>query len=133
MLNRPNAYVCVLTLLASASGLSAPPDASLYNRAVGIEPNASSAVQGLASTLVGQLEDMTGVEFTTTTNAGGSGIFLLRAAPDLASRYSDLGAQQSRLTALAGKGVEAFFIYSPGTNDLFIVGNSDGAVRLGIY
>ncbi|NQT13075.1 MAG: hypothetical protein HQ582_10025, partial [Planctomycetes bacterium] len=88
----------------------------------------------MANTLVTQLEDMTGLEFASSTNkTTGPGIYLLRSGAGLTARYPALAGKQPELDVLATKGVESFWIYSNGSDSLSIVGNSDDALRLGRY
>lgn len=127
-------FVAAMGCLPAVAGTLVPAPADLYGRAIVVESNASSDLRALAGSLVTNLEDMTGVEFGLITNgAAADGIFLLRAAPDLAVRYPALGARQTKLDDLSAKGLEAVYQFSPGSNGLYIVGNSDAALSLGMY
>jgi hypothetical protein len=108
-------------------------DAGAYDRWIVLEAGASADIKASAAELETQLQEMTGVNFDTVTKTSGRGIFLLLASPNLTTRFPELAAQQSDLTTLASKGTEAFFLYSSGADNLYIVGNSDMAIEHGVY
>lgn len=115
-------------------GLEAPRDEDLYVRRICFAPEASEAVRSLAQLLGSECGEMTGVAFAVLPyGVSGEGIYLLRRTDDLTSRYAALAPLQDRLAELAGMDSEAFFIYSTGRSSLYLVGNSDGALRLGVY
>lgn len=120
----------VLLVVLAITGLSScritGPDAdTLYGQRIVIDADGGASLTNSAKELSHWLEQSTSAKFEVTTVTTNRAIFLFRTNSALVA--------SADLARLKEKGREAFVIRSEGAEKLWIVGNSDTAVRHGVY
>lgn len=121
--------LCLAAVLAMSGLISCRatgPDAdTLYGQRIVVGGDGGASLTNSANELSHWLERSTGAKFEVVTAATNSAIFLLRTNSALLAATD--------LARLEEKGREAFVIRSEGGEKLWIVGNSDMALRHGVY
>jgi hypothetical protein len=97
----------------------------LYNQTIFYDGSADAKMKTVVSDLLENLKKVTGQDFKQADSIPAEGIILLR------SESKNTPAEFAK--RLEGKGEEAFLIHSGDAGKLWIVGNSDDAIRHGIY
>ena len=105
--------------------LASETDRQLYCQTIFFDGSADAKMKTVVSDFLGNLKKITGKDFKQADAIPSEGIILYN------SKSENIPAEFAK--RLEGKGKEAFLIHSEGTGRLWIIGNSDDAIRHGVY